>query len=144
MPALSASLAHSSRSFAAPPPVTVFELLAAARRGLTAAALADSAADRYANAHLAALRAAAAMLALRAARDTRHRGSRNVWVLLARHAPEMSEWASFFSASATKRAAVEAGRSSVVTLREADDLVRDAETFLCLVESVVDRDLHRS
>lgn len=140
--ASTATAGSAARVLAAPPPPSVFELLAAARRGLTAAALADSSDERYASAHLAALRAAAAMLALRAARDSRHRGSRNVWVLLARHAPELSEWASFFSASAVKRAALEAGRRSVVTRRDADDLVRDAETFVGIVETLVDRDTH--
>ena len=45
----------------------------------------------------------------------------------------MSEWAAFFAAGAGKRAAAEAGLVDVVTDREADDLVRDVETFLMLV-----------
>jgi hypothetical protein len=49
--------------------------------------------------------------------------------VLPRVAPELAEWASFFAASATRRAALEAGRTSVVTAREADDLLRDAERF---------------
>jgi hypothetical protein len=43
-------------------------------------------------------------------------------------APEFGEWAEFFAASAPKRSAAEAGLR-VVTQREADDLLRDAETF---------------
>lgn len=117
----------------APSPSAVLDLLAAARRGLAAAALADSAADRFATAHLAALRAAAAVLASRA---TPRRGSRNAWVLLARVAPELAEWAAFFASTATVRAAIEAGRGAV-TARRADDLMRDAETFVGLVETLL-------
>ena len=118
----------------APSPSATLDLLAAARRGLTAAALATSAADRYAAAHLAALRAAAAVLASRA---TPRRGSRNAWVLLARVAPELSEWAAFFASSAGARAAIEAGRVGAVSARQADDLMRDAETFLGLIEALL-------
>ena len=41
----------------------------------------------------------------------------------------------FFAAGAAKRAAAEAGLSSAVTEREADDLVRDVGTFLAVVEN---------
>jgi hypothetical protein len=94
---------------------------------------------RYANAHVAALRATAALLAAKAHPTlTRSRRSRpqqkNAWVLLAEVAPEFSEWAAFFAAGAAKRAAAEAGSTRSVTEREADDLVRDADRFLGLVE----------
>jgi hypothetical protein len=49
-------------------------------------------------------------------------------------APEFAEWAAFFSAGAAKRAAAEAGSARAVTEREADDLVRDADRYLGLVE----------
>ncbi|MBA2464203.1 MAG: chromosome segregation protein SMC [Nocardioidaceae bacterium] len=96
---------------------------------------------RYAHAHVAALRATAALLAARAtpvptgARSGRGRPiQRNAWVLLAKVAPEFTEWARFFSAGAAKRAAAEAGSMRAVTEREADDLVREADRFLALVE----------
>ena len=91
---------------------------------------------RYAHAHVAALRATAALLAARAtpAPGRRGRVQRNAWVLLAQVAPEFAEWAAFFSAGAAKRAAAEAGSARAVTEREADDLVRDADRFLALVE----------
>lgn len=110
-------------------------LLRLARRGLLEAADAGTPAERYAAAHLAALRAAAAVLACRA-RPVSGRRSRptSAWVLLSAVAPEMSEWADFFAAGARKRAAAEAGVAGVVTAREADDLLRDAEQFLLLVE----------
>ena len=86
---------------------------------------------RYACAHVAALRAAAALLAARARPAAgRRRPQKNAWVLLAEVAPELAEWAGFFAAGAAKRAAAEAGSTRAVTEREADDLVRDADRFL--------------
>ena len=92
---------------------------------------------RYAHAHVAALRATAALLAARATPTPGRRGravQRNAWVLLAQVAPEFAEWAVFFSAGAAKRAAAEAGSARAVTEREADDLVREADRYLGLVE----------
>lgn len=113
----------------------VLDLLAAAHRGLTEAVLEPRASRRYAVAHLAALRAAAAVLATRA-RPTGRRGPRSAWDLLGQAAPELAEWAAFFAAGAGKRAAAEAGLDAV-TPREADDLLRDVETFLALAETTV-------
>jgi hypothetical protein len=139
-------------------------LLLAARHSLDDAATTSLPAQRYATAHLAALRSAAAMLAARArpvptpapgpaGRSVGTAGSagrgvsggggrrrqrpRNAWALLIDVAPEMSEWAAFFAAGAAKRAAAEAGINGAVTAREADDLVRDSETFLALVETTI-------
>ncbi|MBU2075474.1 MAG: hypothetical protein KJ938_13660, partial [Actinobacteria bacterium] len=67
-------------------------------------------------------------------RPTRGRRQKNAWVLLTEVAPELAEWATFFSAGAAKRAAAEAGSRRAVTEREADDLVRDADRFLAVVE----------
>ncbi|MCX9190788.1 hypothetical protein C3Y87_05050 [Carbonactinospora thermoautotrophica] len=122
----------------APVSSTALDLLALARRGLAQAALPRPHHERYAAAHLAALRAAAAVLAVRARPDDagRHR-VRSVWALLPKVAPELTEWAAFFASNARKRAAAEAGLTRAVTTREADDLVRDVETFLGLVENVL-------
>ena len=95
---------------------------------------------RYACAHVAALRAAAALLAARArprSSRRRRRPQKNAWVLLAEVAPELTEWATFFAAGAAKRAAAEAGSTRAVTEREADDLVRDADRFLAVVEQAL-------
>jgi HEPN superfamily protein len=100
---------------------------------------------RYAHAHVAALRATAALLAARAHPTGPRRGragQKNAWVLLAEVAPEFSEWAAFFAAGAAKRAAAEAGSSRAVSEREADDLVRDADRFLGLVEQSLGLDRH--
>jgi len=119
------------------PPGAAFSLLGAARAGLGEAERTLEPGRRYAGAHLAALRAAAAVLATRA-RPGRVRGRpRSVWELLTGVAPELSEWAGFFAAGAGKRAAAEAGLSSAVSPREADDLLRDASAFLTVVESVL-------
>lgn len=116
-------------------PATTHSYLARAAESLSEAIASNEVATRYACAHVAALRAAAALLAARA-RPTpaRRRPQKNAWVLLAEVAPELTEWAGFFSAGASKRAAAEAGSSRAVSAREADDLVRDADRFLTVVE----------
>ena len=118
---------------------SVLSLLGSARHGIAEAALSSAPADRYATAHLAALRAAAAVLAARARPLPAARRGRplSAWLLLATVAPELAEWAEFFAAGAGKRAAAEAGKPSAVTPREADDLLRDVETFLGVVETAV-------
>jgi len=115
------------------------ELLALARHGIVEAGGWGAPGQRYATAHLAALRAAAAVLAARARPvvGARRRRPTSVWVLLAQVAPEMAEWAGYFAVGATKRAAAEAGIPRVVTGREADDLLRDAERFLAVVETTL-------
>jgi hypothetical protein len=115
-------------------PAAATQLLDQAQRGLAEAAGSADPRQRYATAHLGALRAAAAVLAARTRPETGHRRPRSAWVLLAQVAPELGEWATFFAAGAAKRAAAEAGLSSAVTEREADDLVRDVGAFLAVVE----------
>lgn len=122
-------------------PATTHAYLLRAAESLDEAVQATDAPSRYAAAHVAALRAAAALLAARArpavATAGRRRPQRNAWVLLAEVAPEFGEWASFFAAGAAKRAAAEAGSTRAVTEREADDLVRDADRFLGVVEQAL-------
>ena len=110
------------------------ELIAIARQGLNEAAHTSADGLRYATAHLAALRAAAAVLAARARPEPRRRNRlTSVWALLSTVAPELGEWAGYFAAGASKRAAAEAGIPRAVTAREADDLVRAAEQFVEVV-----------
>ncbi len=118
---------------------SIMTLLESARRGLAAAAAEPAPATRYVAAHLAALRAAAAVVSARAEPKggPRRRGPRSVWELLPRVAPALAEWAAFFAAGAAKRAAAEAGLPRAVSAREADDLLRDSETFLGLVEQAL-------
>ncbi len=116
-------------------PATTHSYLERAAQSLSEAIGADEVPTRYACAHVAALRAAAALLAARAhPAPARRRAQKNAWVLLAEVAPELAEWARFFAAGAGKRAAAEAGSPRAATEREADDLVRDADHFLAIVE----------
>ena len=118
---------------------TPTQLLTIARQGLAEAAHTRPDGLRYAAAHLAALRAAAAVLAARArpAAPTRRSRVTSVWSLLVLIAPDFSEWASYFALGAGKRAAAEAGIPRVVSPREADDLLRAAEQFVAVVESTL-------
>ena len=115
---------------------TVLNLLQTARRGLAEADAEGDPGTRYICAHLAALRAAAAIVAARGEPGTggRRRRPRSVWELLPQVEPALAEWAAFFAASAAKRAAAEAGLPRAATAREAEDLLRDAETFLSVAE----------
>lgn len=118
-------------------PAATHSYLERSARSLRDAITASEVPQRYAYAHVAALRATAALLAARATPATgqpRRGRQKNAWVLLAEVAPEFSEWAAFFSAGAAKRAAAEAGSVRAVTERETDDLIRDADRFLGLVE----------
>ncbi len=123
------------------PPVVAaaHDLLATARHDVAEAMVTTVATERYASSHLAALRTAAAVLAVRT-RPAATKRPRNVWSMLPQVAPELTEWAAFFAAGASKRAAAEAGLSRAVTPREADDLLRDVQTFLALVETTLGLD----
>jgi hypothetical protein len=92
---------------------------------------------RYPLAYLAALRAAAAVLAVRATPQPRRGSTRNAWQLLAVVAPELSEWAAFFASCSATRAAAEAGITRLVGQRDADDLLRQSEQFVQLVGSLI-------
>jgi hypothetical protein len=114
---------------------TPAQLVVLARKGLDEAIGQRVDGLRYATAHVAGLRAAAAVVAARA-RPVPGRRSKltSVWDLLSFVAPELREWATYFAASAGKRAAAEAGIPRVVTAHEADDLVRAAAAFIAVVE----------
>lgn len=114
-------------------PATARALLRDAREGLVDAIAEPEPAYRFAAAYLAALRAAAAMLALR---GRPHRGRArpaSVWTLLVSVAPEMREWAAFFASSSATRASVQAGLTRKVSARAADDMMRQAGQFVDLV-----------
>lgn len=115
---------------------TALNLLETARRGLAEADAEGDPGTRYICAHLAALRAAAAIVAARGEPGTgaRRRRPRSVWELLPQVEPTLAEWAAYFAASAAKRAAAEAGLPRAATAREAEDLLRDAGTFLSVAE----------
>jgi SAV_6107-like HEPN len=133
-----ASAAEAAGAFPMPSrvPGAALSLLRTARRGLAEAEAETDTGTRYIGAHLAALRAAAAIVAARGEPGTgaRRRRPRSVWELLPQVEPALAEWAAFFAASAAKRAAAEAGLPRAATAREADNLLRDASTFLMVAE----------
>jgi len=167
------SAVRGYRASRAPLASTSLDLLDRSRGSLLQACRTGDAGERYVEAHLGALRAAAALLAARSipsgagpsgagrsggaggaggsgagssgagesgagrairASTTRSR-PRSVWELLPRVAPELTEWSAFFAASARRRAAVE--RGSRITGRESDDLLRQAENFLEIIQDLL-------
>lgn len=118
-------------------PEPALTLLAQAERGLAHASLDPEPAERFAQAYLAALRAAAALLAVRGRPHRAHSRPMSVWTLLASVAPELREWAAFFASWSATRASVQAGITRAVTPRSADDLVRQSGQFLDLVTRAI-------
>jgi hypothetical protein len=127
---------HVPRVTGPPPSAAARGLLRQAELGLAEAERLADPSRRFAAAHLAALRAGAAVLAVRG-RPAGRRGGRSVWQLLTAMAPELGEWAAFFAAGSATRAAAEAGISRLVTERAADDLVRQAGQFLEVTRRLV-------
>nr|WP_241266055.1 SAV_6107 family HEPN domain-containing protein [Streptomyces boncukensis] len=141
------------RRASAPP--AALDLLAQAQHGLDEAATMQTANERYATAHLAALRTAAAVLAVRGrpeaepppggrgarraqrVRRARRPGIRSAWEILPEVAPELAEWSWLFASGAARRARAEAGIEGAASWREADDLLRDAGVFLRMVERML-------
>lgn len=131
----------------APTPCAALDLLTQAERGLTEAvrlrATLPDAGEAYVAAHLAALRAAAAVLAVRGRPEATARARRrirSVWEVLPEIAPELAEWAVLFAASAERRARIEAGIRGAAGHRHTDDLIRAAGHFVRLVaETLLDQ-----
>ncbi|MFC5993383.1 SAV_6107 family HEPN domain-containing protein [Pseudonocardia hispaniensis] len=124
---------------AVPPSRHALGLLRQAEEGIAEGYRNDEPLERYPAAYLAALRAGAALLAVRARPRPRRGASRNVWDLLAEVAPELGEWGAFFASCSGTRAAAEAGIARLVSRREADDLLRQAEQFVGIVRGMVPR-----
>jgi hypothetical protein len=120
-----------------PEPEPVLGLLAQAEHGLAAAELEEDPARRFADAYLAALRAAAALLAMRGRPHRARSRPMSVWTLLSSVAPELREWAAFFASCSATRASVQAGITRTVSTRSADDLVRQSSQFLDLVTRAI-------
>ncbi|MFE0764903.1 SAV_6107 family HEPN domain-containing protein [Streptomyces smyrnaeus] len=131
-------------------PPAALDLLAQAQHGLDEAAAMQTANERYATAHLAALRTAAAVLAVRgrsgpeparrrggAPRRARRPAIRSAWEVLPEVAPELAEWAELFASGAGRRARAEAGIAGAAGWREADELLHYAGMFLRLVERML-------
>lgn len=112
------------------------ELLATADRALRQAEREVVPIHRFELAYLAALRSAAAVLACRAKPRNVRTKPRGIWALLIRSAPELREWADFFAQCGYVGAAIN-GTHAPVSSRQADDLVRDASTFLSVARGCV-------
>ncbi|HEY0573630.1 MAG TPA: SAV_6107 family HEPN domain-containing protein [Pseudonocardia sp.] len=137
---MTATLPFRGSMVASPPPSpAAIGLLRQAEEGLAEAERLADPSRRFATAHLAALRAGAAVLAVRAQPARPKRGGRSVWQLLTAVAPELAEWAAFFAAGSATRAAAEAGITRLVTERAADDLVRQVGQFVDVSRSLVGR-----
>jgi hypothetical protein len=118
-------------------PEPALALLAQAENGLEAAETEDDPAQRFAEAYLAALRAAAALLAMRGRPHRARSRPMSVWTLMSSVAPELREWAAFFASCSATRAAVQAGITRAVSTRSADDLVRQSGQFIELVSRAI-------
>jgi hypothetical protein len=112
------------------------DLLRAAIVALDDAYGAQAPAQRYVASHLAALRAGAALLAVDAA-PSRSPRIRSVWRVVPGIAEDLAEWCDYFEVIGRRRVFVEIGRDEV-TQRQADDLLRDAETFLARVAALLE------
>jgi hypothetical protein len=122
---------------AAPLPQTAVDLLRRADGELLAAQFSSAPDETFTHAHLAALRAAAAVLAVRG-RPTGRRAPRTVWDMLSAVAPEVADWATYFAAGAPVRRAVEAGRFEAVDAPHAEATLCAAEDFLDEVRSLLE------
>jgi hypothetical protein len=120
-----------------PPSPEVTRLLDRSDAELAAAASTSDPAERFVHAHLAALRAAAAVVALRGRPSARTR-ARSVWDMLAIVEPGLASWSGYFASGARVRAAVEAGLEPEVDARRAAELVACAEDFRDEVGLLVD------
>lgn len=114
--------------------VAVLDLLERGRATLESACRTADASERYRDAHLGALRAAAALVAARTAPAPRSR-PRSVWQVLPGVAPELGEWAAFFAACSAQRSVID--RGGRISVREADDLLRQAEMFLEIIQDLL-------
>lgn len=120
-----------------PSPAGAIALLEQGRARLRDAERADRPAERCVYAHLAALRTATAVIVARSWRRVGRRSctgtAGGVWQQLNEVAPELREWSAHFAAGSVRRAAVEAG-GSTITPGEADGSLRHAAEFIGVVE----------
>jgi hypothetical protein len=116
-------------------PTSALALLESARLGLEGCQNDPSAVSRLVASQLAALRTAAAVVAARSDPRTtpRNEGPQSVWDLLPSVAPAFSEWAAYFAVNPSHRRETIRARWHRASLRrEADEFLRNAETFFAL------------
>jgi SAV_6107-like HEPN len=117
---------------------SALRLLESARQRLRAGESEASADGRYAAARLAVLRAAAAVLAARPNLDIPRRRKRpqDVWEQLPAAEPSLAQWAAHFSAAVRPRPSW-FGQRRLVSPKQADDLLSDAQAFVRLAQGVL-------
>lgn len=113
----------------APVPARVRQLLVRADAELVAAQFSAEPWEQFSHAHLAAVRAAAAVVAAHGV-PQRRSAPRTVWGQLGSAVPELSRWAAVFADAAPLRAAVEGGRFELVTADRAERALVEAEDFV--------------
>jgi len=109
------------------------ELINQAHRGLEDVRELQDPLQQYAGAHLAALRAAAAVLAVRGRPESpsgRRQRIRSAWEILPKVAPDLTAWAVYFASAASKRARAEARITGSVSAHDVEDIVRLCTAFL--------------
>ncbi|GEN79250.1 hypothetical protein AFE02nite_09840 [Actinotalea fermentans] len=119
-----------------PLPDAVLDLMARSRAELSAAASAPDVGASFVHAHLAALRAGAALVQARGRPGPRS-GARTVWDMVTRVAPTLADYAAYFAANAATRSAIEAGRLDV-DAGSAERALGVAEQFHEAVRVVLD------
>ena len=119
--------------------MTVATLLARADAELLAAQFSPEAWERFTHAHLAAVRAAAAVVAARG-RPAGRGAPRTVWDMLGVVAPEMARWAALFADAARLRTALDAGRFEAVSPARAERALCDAEDFVDVARAAATAD----
>lgn len=123
---------------ASTPPASA-DLFALARRGLETAQTLDGPLRQYAAIHLAAMRAAAAVVAARKRpehRLGRRARIRGTWDVLPEVAPEFAEFAAYFDRTTIKRVRAEAGIAGAVDIHELEDLRLMTTRFVRKVEAL--------
>lgn len=119
------------------PPQTA-ELLRRADAELLAAQFSGEPWEMLSHAHLAALRAGAALVAARG-RPSGRGAPRTVWGMLDAVAPELHTLSAFFAQSASLRSAVDAGRFDLVTQVRAERSLVVAEDLVDAVRAALSR-----
>jgi hypothetical protein len=69
--------------------------------------------------------------------EGRRRRLRSAWEQLPEAEPHLTEWAAYFSVTAAKRAAAEAGMVSRISAADADEILAEAQTFVSTVEDLL-------
>jgi len=122
---------------AAPGSARVAELLSRADAELLAAQFSSEAWEQFSHAHLAAVRAGAAVVAA-TGRPSGRRGPRSVWEMLDAVAPELARWSVYFAGAASLRSAVDAGRFDAISPARAEQAVCAAEDFVDAARDLLD------